>query len=133
MAHTVLYFYLSAPAKGAFFIASSIAPQSATTPPHAIPAYSLMSLQLVQQFQRDLEQLIQYGGTRNESSVRAACQELLRGLARSHDLELVPEVAYKAPGMKNTVKPDGTLKDALRQSRDYWESKDDADSLYGFR
>ena len=117
MAHTMLYSYLSAPKRGAFFIVARAA--NATTPPHAIPVYSLMSLQLVQQFQRDLERLIQYGGTRNESSVRAAFQELLRGLARSHDLELVPEVAYKAPGMKNTVKPDGTLKDALRQSRGY--------------
>ena len=36
-----------------------------------------MSLQLISQYQAKLERLIAYGGSRNETSVRAAFQDLL--------------------------------------------------------
>lgn len=88
-----------------------------------------MSLQLVRQYQQKLERIVQYGGSRNETSVRAAFQDLLRSWAVSENLELVPELAFKAVGSKKIVKPDGTLKDAVRLSRGYWESKDEADTL----
>lgn len=88
-----------------------------------------MSSKLVKQFQTRLEELVAYGGTRNESSVRAAFQHLLSDWAETHTdkLRLVPEVHLKSKG--KTVIPDGTLKDALQQSRGYWESKDEGDSL----
>ncbi len=70
---------------------------------------------------------MQYGGTRNETSLRAAFQELLSHWARGQELELVPEVSIKVG--KNTIRPDGTLKNALRQSLGYWESKDESDDL----
>jgi hypothetical protein len=88
-----------------------------------------VSLQLVRQYQQKLERLVQYGGSRNETSVRAAFQDLLRSWAVNENLELVPELAFKAPGKKNSVIPDGTLKDAVRLSRGYWESKDPEDTL----
>ena len=91
--------------------------------------YWAVSLQLVRQYQQKLERIVQYGGSRNETSVRAAFQDLLRSWAVGEDLELVPELAFKAAGSKKTVYPDGTLKDAVRLSRGYWESKDEADTL----
>ncbi|WP_104989717.1 type ISP restriction/modification enzyme [Deinococcus sp. NW-56] len=90
-----------------------------------------MSVQLVRRFQKRLEDAVQFGGTRNETSVRGAFQGLLTewAEAQSDPLRLVPEVGYRPPGQKNTVYPDGTLKDALQQPRGFWESKDEADTL----
>ncbi|MDL2345609.1 N-6 DNA methylase [Deinococcus sp. MIMF12] len=90
-----------------------------------------MSLQLVRRFQKRLEEAVQFGGTRNETSVRGAFQGLLTEWAEAQGdpLRLVPEVGYRPPGQKNTVYPDGTLKDALQQPRGFWESKDEADTL----
>ncbi len=87
-----------------------------------------MSLQLVKKFQKRLEDIVAYGGTRNESSVRAAFQQLLSDWAEGSGLRLITEVTQKAVA-GNNVRPDGTLKDSLQQSRGYWESKDEADTL----
>ena len=86
-----------------------------------------VSLQLINQFYSKLERLIQYGGSRHEQSVRGAFQQLLETYANTQNLELIAELEYRAPHA--TVYPDGTLKDALRQSRGYWESKDQFDDL----
>lgn len=90
-----------------------------------------MPKELVKKFQKRLEDAIHYGGTRNETSIRIAFQSLLSEWAESHgdSLRLVPEVGFKPKGQKNTVYPDGTLKDSLQQNRGYWESKDEHDTL----
>ena len=54
-----------------------------------------MSLQLINQYQAKLERLIAYGGSRNETSVRAAFEELLDRYASSKNLALVTELDYK--------------------------------------
>ena len=75
---------------------------------------------------------MQFGGTRNETSIRTAFQTLLSEWAEgaaAENLRLIPELAYKPPHQTNTVYPDGTLQDSLRQARGYWESKDEADTL----
>ncbi len=87
-----------------------------------------MSIQLIQQYYSNVEKLIRYGGTRNESSLRKAFQELLDHYARSKNLLLVPEVGVTGKRGR-TVYPDGTLKDALRQDWGFWESKDEKDTL----
>src|SRR5215208_5850235 len=87
-----------------------------------------MSIQLIQQYYSNVEKLIRYGGTRNETSLRKAFQELLDHYARSKNLLLVPEVDVMAKRGR-TVHPDGTLKDALRQDWGFWESKDEKDTL----
>lgn len=87
-----------------------------------------MSLQLITQYQAKLERLVQYGGSRNETSVRAAFQELLDRYAASKNLALVTELEYKTR-LGTTVRPDGTLKNAVRQDVGYWESKDERDDL----
>lgn len=90
-----------------------------------------MSLQLVKKFQQRLEDLLHFGGTSNESSIRAAFQSLLSEWAEGSgdNLRLIAELSYKPPGQKNVVRPDGTVQDSLQQARGYWESKDEADTL----
>ena len=87
-----------------------------------------MSLQLISQYQAKLERLIAYGGSRNEGSVRAAFQDLLDRYAAAKNLALVTELDYKTK-TGTTVRPDGTLKNAVRQDVGYWESKDEHDDL----
>ena len=87
-----------------------------------------MSLQLISQYQAKLERLIAYGGSRNETSVRAAFQDLLDRYAAAKNLALVTELDYKT-NFGTTVRPDGTLKNAVRQDVGYWESKDEQDDL----
>jgi hypothetical protein len=87
-----------------------------------------MSIQLIQQYYTKVEQMIRYGGTRNESTLRKPFQDLLEQYARSKNLLLVPEVEYITRAGRK-VYPDGTLKDALRQDWGFWESKDEKDDL----
>ena len=87
-----------------------------------------MSVKLIQDYYAKVEKLIRYGGSRNESVVRKAFGELLDHYARSKNLELVPEVEYLTK-RGHKVYPDGTLKDSLRQSWGFWESKDEKDNL----
>lgn len=83
-----------------------------------------MSLQLIQQYYTKVEKLIQYGGSKNETAIRSAFQNLLEQYCADKNLLLVPELKYGTSAI-----PDGTLKDALRQDWGYWESKDTFDSL----
>ena len=80
----------------------------------------------IQQYYADKQRLIDYGGSDNEQSIRAAFQNCLAAYARGHreNLELVPELTT-ARG----VRPDGTVKDSMRLSRGYWEAKDLHDNL----
>jgi predicted helicase len=87
-----------------------------------------MSIQLIQQYYAKVEQMIRYGGTRNESTLRKPFQDLLEAYARSKNLVLVPEVEFTTRS-GHKVYPDGTLKDALRQAWGFWESKDEKDDL----
>ncbi len=89
-----------------------------------------MSLQLISQYQARLERIVRYSGSRNESSVRTAFQELLDHYASSKNLALIAELDYKT-ALGTTVRPDGTLKNAVRQDIGYWESKDERDDLEG--
>ena len=87
-----------------------------------------MSIQLIQQYYAKVEQIIRYGGSRNEASVRKPFQDLLEQYARSKNLVLVPEVEFATKTGRRVV-PDGTLKDALRQDWGFWESKDEKDDI----
>jgi predicted helicase len=87
-----------------------------------------MSVHEIKQYQMVMEQLIHYGGTKKETSIRNAFYHLLNEYAKQKGLMLVAEVTIKTPKGKN-VTPDGTLKDSLRQDWGYWESKDEADDI----
>jgi len=84
-----------------------------------------MSYLAISQYYRDLEQIIQYGGRRNEQQIRFAFQRLLNEYCQAKDFLLVPELPYK----DKRIIPDGTVKDALRLDWGYWEAKDEDDDL----
>ncbi|MES2884800.1 MAG: type ISP restriction/modification enzyme [Pseudomonadota bacterium] len=87
-----------------------------------------MSTLLVADYQRRIAELLQYGGSANEDSIRKAFARLLDDVARPHDLRLIEELeVVTSKGTK--VYPDGTLKDALRLTHGYWEAKDEHDDL----
>ena len=85
-----------------------------------------MSIQLIQQYYAKVDQIIRYGGARNEKQLRKPFENLLDQYARSKNLIVVPEVEFFTK-RGHKVYPDGTLKDALRQDWGYWESKDEKD------
>ena len=87
-----------------------------------------MSRLLVTQYQAEVEKIIQYGGSRKETSIRVAFQNLLNEYCKPRDFLLIPELDYRLPNGK-LVYPDGTIKDALRLDWGYWESKDQYDNL----
>ena len=72
------------------------------------------------------QELIEFGGSDNELSIRPAFQNCLDAYCRDHKdkLVLIPEL--KASG---NIVLDGTVKDTLRMARGYWEAKDTHDDL----
>ncbi|MCZ8022456.1 MAG: N-6 DNA methylase [Cytophagales bacterium] len=87
-----------------------------------------MSIHSVKQYQAEVEKIIHYGGTKKETAIRTAFQNLLNEYAKQKGLLLIPEITIRTAKGKN-VTPDGTLKDSLRQDWGYWESKDEADDI----
>ena len=76
-----------------------------------------MSRLLISQYQAEVECIIQSGGSRNESSIRNAFQSLLNEYCKTRDFLLIPELPYK----DKNIRPDGTVKDALRLDWGYWK------------
>ncbi|MEH2318013.1 MAG: type ISP restriction/modification enzyme [Nostoc sp.] len=87
-----------------------------------------MSKLLVSQYHTEVERIIQYGGSRKETSIRVAFQNLVNEYCKPREFRLIPELDYKTASGK-LVYPDGTVKDALRLDWGYWESKDEYDNL----
>lgn len=87
-----------------------------------------MSRLLVSQYHAEVEKIIQYGGSRKETSIRVAFQNLLNEYCKAKEFQLIPELDYKTRSGK-ILYPDGTVKDALRLDWGYWESKDQYDNL----
>ena len=77
-------------------------------------------------YREELDRLIQYGGSDNESSTRRAFEVCLDAYCRNHS-EGLALVAELESGNRNY--PDGTVKDSLRLARGYWEAKDTRDNL----
>ena len=80
----------------------------------------------IERYYAALKELIEYGGSDNEQSIRPAFQNCLTAYCADHreKLVLVPELES---GGHNV--PDGTVKDSLRMTRGYWEAKDTHDDL----
>lgn len=87
-----------------------------------------MSRLWITQYQAEVEKIIQYGGSRKETSIRFAFQNLLNEYCKTRDFLLIAELDYRTKAGK-AVYPDGTVKDALRLDWGYWESKDQYDNL----
>ena len=80
----------------------------------------------IDRYHSDLAELIELGGSDNELNIRPAFQNCLAAYCAAHreKLVLVPELASSRGN-----KPDGTIRDALRMARGYWEAKDPHDNL----
>ena len=80
----------------------------------------------IDKYHLDLAELIELGGSDNELNIRPAFQNCLAAYCAAHKekLVLVPELASSQGN-----KPDGTVRDALRMARGYWEAKDPHDDL----
>ena len=87
-----------------------------------------MSRLLINQYHSQLEKIIQYGGSRKETAIRTAFQNLLNEYCIPRNFQLIPKLDYKTKTGK-IIRPDGTVKDALRIDWGYWESKDQYDNL----
>ncbi len=87
-----------------------------------------MSLKLIQEYHSRVEEILQYGGSHNETAIRPAFQKLIEQYCADKKIELILELEYRT-AHGTIVNPDGTLKDAFRQDWGYWESKDKKDSL----
>ena len=87
-----------------------------------------MTTNSIQRYYLEVEKLKQRGGTKMESTISQAFYTLLNDYAQQKELTLVPQVWVKGK-LGRKVKPDGTLKDSLRQDWGYWESKDEADNI----
>ncbi|MYC34455.1 MAG: N-6 DNA methylase [Chloroflexi bacterium] len=85
----------------------------------------------IERYRAELAELIEFGGSDNEQSIRAAFQGCLAAYCRDHRerLLLVPELALGSGLTETGIRPDGTVKDALRMARGYWEAKDTHDDL----
>ncbi|MDM8567994.1 N-6 DNA methylase [Thiotrichales bacterium HSG1] len=81
----------------------------------------------IQNYYKKLENLIQYGGSRNEESIRRAFENLLDGYCEPKNFTLVAEITQA--GESGKIRPDGVVKDALRLDWGYWEAKDSKDDL----
>ena len=79
----------------------------------------------IERYRAELAELIEFGGSDSELNIRPAFQGCLAAYCRDHRerLLLVPELAV------GSNIPDGTVKDALRMARGYWEAKDTHDDL----
>ena len=87
-----------------------------------------MSRLLVTQYQTEVEKIIQYGGSKKETSIRNAFERLLNDYCKPRNYLLIPELDFKTK-FNTTVFPDGTIKDAIRLEHGWWESKDQYDKL----
>jgi predicted helicase len=87
-----------------------------------------MSRLQIQNYHSEVEKIIQYGGSRKETSIRVAFQKLLEGYCESKNFILVPELDYRTQS-GTLVRPDGTIKDALRLPWGYWVRSDQDDNL----
>jgi hypothetical protein len=87
-----------------------------------------MSIYAIQQYHKELEKIIHYGGTKKETAIRNSFYNLLNEYAHSKDLMLIPEISTKNKAGK-LITPDGTIKDSIRNDWGYWESKDETDDI----
>jgi hypothetical protein len=87
-----------------------------------------MSLMAIQKYHNEVQNIIDFGGSKKETAIRNAFYNLLNEYASQKGLILITELTIKSP-YGNNISPDGTLKDSLRLARGYLESKDEADDI----
>jgi predicted helicase len=87
-----------------------------------------MSKLLISQYYRELDQIIQRGGSLNENSIRPAFQNLLNNYLKPKNFTVVSEL-YSDSKLNKPIRLDGIIKDDLGLDWGYWEAKDPKDNL----
>ena len=82
-----------------------------------------MSKALINQYYNNLDRAIQFGKSKNETSIRIPFFNLLNEYARKINYELSPEVTCMGTKGK-LVRPDGIVKTSFEFHIGLWESKD---------
>ena len=81
----------------------------------------------IARYREELQRLLDFGGSDNESSIRRAFAVCLDSYCREHRGAI--SSGGRTQPYKGQVYPDGTVKDSLRMARGYWEAKDTHDDL----
>jgi len=87
-----------------------------------------MSLYAINNYYKNLEKVIKYGGSKNETSIKHAFYNLLNEYAIQKDLFVAEEIHIKTT-KGNLIRVDGVVKDSLQNDWGYWESKDEFDDI----
>jgi hypothetical protein len=87
-----------------------------------------MSKLLITKYHNQLHEILNAGGTRNETSITFAFANLLRAYAEKKGLLLVEQKDAVGRAGKRVI-PDGTLKYFGGIDVGYWEAKDTKDRL----
>ena len=80
----------------------------------------------IERYHTQLARLIAAGGSASELNIRRAFENCLDDYGQAHREGLTLVAEYPTP---RGVIPDGTVLDALRMPRGYWEAKDTGDDL----
>ncbi len=80
----------------------------------------------IEQYRKDLERIIAFGGSTNELTIKPAFRKCLAAYCHDHRerLMLVDELP-----VQGGLRPDGTVRDKRMMDRGYWEAKDAHDDL----
>jgi len=81
-----------------------------------------MSVRLIQRYYKEVDDLIQYGGSDIEAVISHKFGDLIDLYCQKRNLKLIPQLDYKTKEGK-LIRPDGTIKNALRIEYGFWESK----------
>jgi predicted helicase len=87
-----------------------------------------MSRLLISQYYSEVDKIAQYGGSVHEGSISNVFAGLLNGYCKTQNYLLIPQLEYRTK-FGTPVRPDGTVKDAIRLDHGWWESKDKYDKL----
>lgn len=87
-----------------------------------------MSKALINQYYNEFHRAKQFSGSSNEETLKTPFANLLNGIARTKNLELVREVYIKS-SIGTPIRPDGVLRNILQLDFGYWESKDTKDDI----
>jgi predicted helicase len=85
-----------------------------------------MSITLINQYYNKVDDLTRYSGKDNEGVISREFEWLINAYCEKRNLKLIPQFSFVAKNGK-TIRPDGTIKNALRIDYGYWESKANVD------
>ena len=80
----------------------------------------------IEQYRKDLEQIVAIGGSMNELTIKPAFRKCLAAYCHEHRERLL--LLDELP-VQGGLRPDGTVRDKWMMDRGYWEAKDIHDDL----